>query len=117
MAEWLISWWISKRNRVTTFFEDVEQMTPKAKALLVIKACRVLCNLIGVRFLGDMKVFWYSYTPAAVVFIYMALAIYTVIYNTYHNNFTHGIKATCVIGIAVPVSVQFVYNSILVIVE
>lgn len=98
--------WFSQKNRVKTFFDDVEKMTPKAKALLVIKACRTLCDFVGIRFLSDMKIFWLSYGAGTMVLMYVLLATYTVIYYTYHNNFSHGIKATCVVAIAVPVSVQ-----------
>lgn len=109
--------WFRVKNRVTSFFDDIEKMTPKAKALLVIKACRTLCDLVGIRFLSDMKIFWLSYVSGAMVLIYLLLAFYTVIYYTYHDDFSRGIKATCVIGIAVPVSVLFIYNSIIVIVQ
>lgn len=97
--------WFRKSNRISTFFNDIEKLTPKAKALLIIKACRELCELVGIRFLSDMKVYWLSYGAGVMVLIYLVLATYTVIYNTYHNNFSNGIKATCVVGIAVPVSV------------
>lgn len=96
--------WSWPKDRVTTFLKDIDQMTPKAKALTVVKACQILCDSIGVRFLSDMKVFWLSYCAGTMVLIYLLLAFYTLSYQTYHNNFSHGIKATCVIGIAVPVS-------------
>lgn len=99
-----------KRFRISTFFDDVKKMTPKAKASLVIKAYRTLCDLIGIRFLSDMKIYWLTYFPAIMVCIYVVLTIYTVIYNTYHNNFLHGIKATCVVGIGVPVSVLSLFK-------
>lgn len=100
----------SSNNRVSTFFDDVKKMTPKEKALLIIKAARFLCDLVGVRFLSDMKIYWLSYGAAAMVFTYLVLATYTVIYNTYHDNFLHGIKATCVIGIGVPVSLLSLFS-------
>lgn len=91
-------------NRVSNFFADIEQITPKTKALLINKSARMILDMIGVRFLSDMKVYWFSYCAGFMVLIYLLLAIYTVIYYTYHNNFSQGIKATCVVGIAVPVS-------------
>lgn len=94
-------------KRIKILFEDFEQMTPKAKALLDIRAHRTLCDMIGTRFLSDMKIYWSSYFPAVLALTYVALTIYTVIYYTYHNNFSHGIKATCAIGSAVPVSFSF----------
>lgn len=100
--------WSWPKDRVSTFFADIEKKTPKAKALLVVNACRILCDSIGCRFLSDMKVFWLSYCAGTMVLIYLTLAIYTVSYNTYHHNFSHGIKATCVVGVAVPVSI-YVY--------
>lgn len=106
MAE--IKFW--RRNPVTKFFDDVKKLTPKAKALLVIDACRRLCDVAGVRFLSDLKVFWLSYVPAIMVFIYVVLAIYTVIYNTYHDNFSNGLKATCVVGVAIPVSMPSLFR-------
>lgn len=95
-----------RKSRVSTFFEDIERMTPKAKALIIIKICRMFCDSVGLRFLSDMKVFWLSYCSGIMVLIYLVLACYTVVYYTYHNNFSHGIKATCVVGIAVPVSLN-----------
>lgn len=107
MAPVVTKKWLWSENRISKFFVEIEKMTPKAKALTVIKACQILCDSIGVRFLSDMKVFWLSYGAGTMVAIYLSLAIYTVIYNIYHHNFSHGIKATCVIGIAVPVSILF----------
>lgn len=105
--------WFPHKNGVKTFLDDVEKMTPKEKAFLVTKCARTLCNFIGLRFLSDMKIFWLTYAPPTVALLYVLLVIYTVIYNTFHNNFLHGIKATCAIAVAVPVSVAFIYNSIL----
>lgn len=96
--------WTWPKNGLSGIFEYIDQMTPKAKALLVVKACRLMCDSIGVRFLSDMRVFWLSFGAGTMVLIYLILATYTVIYYTYHNDFSRGIKATCVVGVAVPVS-------------
>lgn len=95
--------WSWPKNRVSSFFDDIKRMTPKQKALLVVKSCRVLCDAVGLRFLSDLKVFWLSYCAGIMAVTYIILAIYTVAYYTHHNNFSHGIKATCVVGIAIPV--------------
>lgn len=84
--------------------KEINEMTPKAKALLIVKVCRVMCDSIGVRFMSDCKVYWLSYVPGCMVVLYLILATYTLIYYTHHNDFLRGIKATCVIGIAIPVS-------------
>lgn len=96
--------WSWPKNGISGFVKEIDEMTPKAKALLVIKACRLMCDSIGVRFLSDCRVFWLSYIPGLMVLLYLILAIYTVIYYTYHNDFSRGIQATCVVGVAVPVS-------------
>lgn len=101
--------WIWPENGVSGMFKQIDQMSPRAKAFLVIKSCRLLLELIGVRFLSDMRVFWLSYGAGVMVLVYLILATYTVIYNTYYNNFLHGIKATCVVGVAVPVSIMYKY--------
>lgn len=99
--------WSWTRGNISNFFTNIDQMTPKAKASLVVKACRLMCDSIGVRFLSDSKVFWFSYLSGIMVLVYLILAIYTVCFYTYHQKFSHGIKATCVIGIAVPVEYIF----------
>ncbi|XP_031626433.1 uncharacterized protein LOC116342813 [Contarinia nasturtii] len=94
--------WAWSKVKISNISKEIDQMTPKGKAMLVVKACRLMCDSIGVRFLSDSRVFWLSYAAGTMVLIYLILAVYTVIYNTYNNNFSHGIKATCVVGIAVP---------------
>lgn len=89
--------------KISNIFKDIDGMTPKSKALLVVKACRFMCDSIGIRFLSDSRVFWLSYVAGFLVLLYVILAIYTIIFNTYHHNFSHGIKATCVVGVAIPV--------------
>lgn len=102
--------WIWPKNGISGLFQQIDQMSPRQKALLVVKACHLSLESIGVRFLGDMRIFWLSYGCAFMVFSYLILATYTVIYSTYHNNFLQGIKATCVVGVAIPVSQIFVYK-------
>lgn len=91
------------KAKYDSFRKEVEDMTPKAKALLIVTACKRLCEFIGLNFLGDMTVYWLSYMAGLMVVIYLFLATYTLIYYTYHNEFSTGIKGTCVVGIAVPV--------------
>lgn len=90
-------------NKYTEFWQKIERMSPKEKAMMPIKVARTLLNLIGVRFLSDLRVFWYSYVPGITVLTYTLLAVYTLIYYTYHNQFSTGLKGTCVIGVAIPV--------------
>lgn len=89
--------------RFTEMWQDIDKMTPKGKALLTVKACRMILDSIGVRFLGDMRVFWFSYAAGTAAISYVILATYTIIYYTYHHKFATGIKGTCVVGIAIPV--------------
>lgn len=91
------------KTKYKNFQKEVEEMTPKGKALLIVKVCRWLCEFIGLNYLGDMKVYWLSYMAGLTVVIYLFLATYTLIYYTYHGEFLTGLKGTCVVGIAVPV--------------
>lgn len=97
--------WFPQKNRLKSFIKNVDKMTPKAKALLVIKCAQKLCDFVGIRFLSDMKIFWLTFVAPTVALIYVLLVIYTVIYHTYNDNFLNGIKSTCTVAIAIPVSV------------
>lgn len=79
--------WSWPKNGVSGIFKDIDEMTPKAKALLVVKACRLMCDAVGVRFLSDFRLFWLSFCSATMVVLYLTPATYTVIYNTYHHFF------------------------------
>lgn len=97
--------WAWPKKGISNIFKEIDEMSPKEKALLVVKACQLMCDSIGVRFLSDMKVFWLSFGAGTMVLLYLILATYTVIYYTHHNDFLHGLQATCVVGVAVPVSI------------
>lgn len=95
---WLL-WPVKKYN---DFWRKVDKMSPKRKAMLPVIACRMLLDSIGVKFLSDMKIHWYSYSAGFAASSYLVLATYTIIYYTYHNKFSTGLKATCVLGVCVP---------------
>lgn len=103
--------WSWPKKGFSGLLNDIDEMTPKAKALLVVKACRFMCDSIGVRFLSDCRVFWLSYVPGLLTLLYLILATYTLIYYTYYDDFLRGIQATCVVGVAVPVSKQITINT------
>lgn len=89
------------------FWQKIDCMSPKQKAMMPMKAARTLLDFISVHFLSDLRVFWFSYMAGLMVLIYMMLATYTIIYYTYHNQVSTGLKATCVIGVALPVTTIF----------
>lgn len=76
----------SPKAEYDSFRQEVQDMTPKQKAFLIIK--------VGVRFMSDCHVF--SYAAGFAVALYLFLASYTLIYYAYHNQFATGIKGTCV---------------------
>lgn len=101
-------WLLWPMQKYKEFWQKIDKMSPKQKAMLPLRACRYLINLIGVRFLSDMKINWYSYSAGFAACLYLILATYTVIFYIYHNQFSTGLKSTCVLGICVPGLVIYV---------
>lgn len=102
--EFILFW---PKRKYDEFWQRIEKLSPRDKALLPVKACQHLLDFIGVRFLSDMRLYWLSYCAGLMVLTYLILATYTVIYYTYHDMFSTGLKATCVVGVAVPVRRKF----------
>lgn len=84
------------KAKYDSFRQEVQDMTPKQKAFLIIKVAKWLLEAIGVRFMSDCHVYWFSYAAGFAVALYLFLASYTLIYYAYHNQFATGIKGTCV---------------------
>lgn len=73
--------------------------TPKQKWQVVHKFGAKVSELIGVRAYTDMKIGWYSYVAAVMIFVYVILVSYTMCVYFKQGDFLKGIECTYTVGI------------------
>lgn len=83
----------------------------REKCLLLHKIGKVSGDLIGVRFLGDLNVNWWSYSSASICGLYGLLTCYTIYCFTMENRFLECIPSTCISGIVISVGKKSKSNS------
>lgn len=86
---------------------DWHRKSAREKCLLLYRIGRVCGDLIGLRFLNDLRIVWWSYLSAVMCSTYGILTIYTIYYFTAKNRFSESIPSTCMSGIVVSVCYFF----------
>lgn len=86
-----------------TIHNDWPKKTPKQKWQFIYDIGRYASDLTGIRILSDLKVYWLTAIPGALVVVYFALAAHTVWYFTARGRFIECLPCTCMLGLATSV--------------
>lgn len=100
----MLSLFTSARRTYENVKDKWQTKTPKQKWQHIYNSANVVCEVIGIRILSDMKNYWYSASCGLVGGLYFSLLIYTAQYYFKRKEFTRVLECTCLIGMAVPVS-------------
>lgn len=84
---------------------DWSKLTPKQKWQFLYDVGNGAGYLIGVRFLGDATINWYSFMVAFVVGLYYTLAAYTIIFCAMDDRIFDGLSCLCMSGAYTSVSI------------
>lgn len=87
--------------------------TPKQKWQTIMNVPTKMLELIGVRLLSDMKVYWYSYLGGSLAVLYVSLVSYTLLNHFFKGEYLEGLECTYTAGTVSLVSLKcFSFNEL-----
>lgn len=95
---------LNKLKVLDNLKEEWRMKTPKQKWIFIYNIPAKLGELIGVRVLTDLKVFWYSYICLAAGFVQFSTVAYTVWIYYQRGRFLEGLQCTSTLGIVISVN-------------
>lgn len=101
---------ISKFNllaRVRQFIDGWKFKTPKEKFFILYSIPKTLIETVGIRLLGDCRVYWYSYIAYGIIVYYLLLVSHTLYYFGSKGQFMTGTRCICGMGILVSVILSY----------
>lgn len=93
-----------KWNNLKTIAQDWHTYSPYRKWKLLYNVANAGGHCVGLRFLGDTTLPWYSYFIAITIASYFILAAYTIYYNTVQGQFAQGLTCLSFSGVYISVN-------------
>lgn len=88
------------------FRDEWATKVPKQKVMFVLNSARFVFDLVGVRVLSDLRVYWLSYIPAVMVLDLVLSTFYTIQYYYRDDRLLIGMQSTCLYGVTIPVRIS-----------
>lgn len=85
------------------FKEEWLKKSPLEKLIFLQESVSSLLELLGARYLSDLKIYWLAHLPLVLFIYYITFTIYTVQYYISRGDVITGLRPMCGIGLVVAV--------------